>query len=99
MKRARPCYNSPVPAAFGHEVGKARGLDGGAAGGLIFVSYRDGDDPHLSLVRNVADPETAEVITVHALDETTNRTVMRSMPTRTTWRYTVATGELQRWTP
>ncbi len=71
----------------------------GAAGGLIFVSYRDGDDPHLSLVRNVADPETAEVITVHALDETTNRTVMRSMPTRATWRYTVATGELQRWTP
>ena len=50
-------------------------------------------------MRNVADPETAEVITVHALDETTNRTVMRSMPTRTTWRYTVATGELQRWTP
>jgi hypothetical protein len=70
-----------------------------ATDALIFVRYVAADDPHLSLVRNVADPTTAEVITVHELDQETNRQVMATMPTRTTWRYTVATGELQRWTP
>lgn len=71
----------------------------GAQGGLIFVHYAVDDDPHLSLVRNVADPQTAEVITVHELDAVTNRAVMATMPSRPTWRYTVATGTLERWTP
>lgn len=71
----------------------------GAAGGLVFVRYAVGDDPHVSLVRNVADPRTAEVITVHELDAATNRAVMATMPSRPTWRYTVATGTLERWTP
>jgi len=36
---------------------------------------------------------------VHDLDTATNRAVMATMPSRPTWRYTVATGALERWTP
>jgi|CXWL01.1.fsa_nt_gi 4-amino-4-deoxy-L-arabinose transferase-like glycosyltransferase len=71
----------------------------GAAGGLVFIRYGVDDDPHVSLVRNVADPEAAAVITVHELDPATNRAVAASMPSRAVWRYTVATGVIERWAP
>ena len=59
--------------------------------GLIFVRYGPEHDPHVSLVRNVADPVSAAVLTVHDLDEETNRLVRQAYPDRRAYRYDGAT--------
>ena len=67
----------------------------GVTRGLIFVRHGEDQDPHLSLVRNVADPDGASYITAHDRGDALNAMVQRAFPDRVSYRYDIATQSLQ----
>lgn len=49
---------------------------------LVFVHYATGHPPHYSLVRNVADPVNARLVTAYDLGPAANDSVVRAFPGR-----------------
>jgi hypothetical protein len=59
----------------------------GPARAIVFVRYDSAADPHKSLVRNVADPAGAAVITAYDLGDATDAVVAASFPGRVAFRF------------
>jgi hypothetical protein len=54
---------------------------------IVFVRYDSTADPHKSLVRNVADPDRAAVITAYDLGDAADAVVAASFPGRVAFRW------------
>jgi hypothetical protein len=63
---------------------------------LVFVRYGKGHKPHYSLVRNVADPQRAHVVTAYDLGAAANDSVRRAFPDRTVYWIDTAQRQLQK---
>jgi hypothetical protein len=63
---------------------------------LVFVKYGKGHKPHYSLIRNVADPKTAPVITAYDLGPVANDSVRREFPDRSVYLLDTSARILQK---
>ncbi len=63
---------------------------------LVFVKYGKGHKPHYSLIRNVADPATAPVITAYDLGPAVNDSVRHAFPDRSVYLLDTSTRTLQK---
>lgn len=63
---------------------------------IVFVQYGPEWNPHFSLVRNVANPATAQVITAYDLGPAANDSVRRAFPDRTVYVLNTSTQMLQK---
>jgi hypothetical protein len=61
---------------------------------IIFVRYDSTADPHKSLVRNVADPEHAAVVTAYDLGDAQDAVVAAAFPGRAAFRWDQRTERL-----
>jgi hypothetical protein len=63
---------------------------------LVFVNYGRGHPPHYSLVRNVADPERARVVTAYDLGAAANDSVVKAFPGRAVYVLDEGKRQLQK---
>jgi hypothetical protein len=63
---------------------------------LVFVKYGKGHKPHYSLIRNVADPARAHVVTAYDLGPAANDSVRAAFPDRTVYLLDTSARTLQK---
>lgn len=63
---------------------------------LVFVRYGKGHKPHYSLIRNVADPQRAHVVTAYDLGPAANDSVRAAFPDRAVYVLTTSERTLQK---